>query len=369
MTRRSVIRLCAVLFLASLPAISGAQQQAEIGAFLIETDSTLGLPRVSLLGDDRTIPLWSPTSLDSSSAYVRIGNTVELLSNESPSVRAEILEDDTSFTVRWSVRDIDIDLSVVVRENHAEDTFVLRMRISNRGRRSRSVGVRYLIDTWLGEHANAHFETGWGTSVTAERTFTSGDEAVVSSGPDGVFRLKLDRGTGQSAVSVANRQRLSDAGWAYSPGRERGFSLPPFSVQDSAVHIVYDREELEPGDTRTIETWFSAGADDVRVARGEREPDEPVDVPDRPSVRDPEAVTPMPPSPGVPVGPLDPDRETEEPDTSDPDVSDPSQIARELRDALDRLREISDGQRRAEPGELEELRETIERLRRERDRL
>lgn len=366
MTRRSVIRsvtrMCAVLVLASLPAISGAQQQAEIGAFLIETDSTLGLPRVSLLEDDRTLPLWSPTSLDSSSAFVRIGNTVELLSNESPSVRAEVIEDHSSFTVRWSVRDIDIDLSVVVRENDAEDTFVLRMRISNRGDRIRSVGVRYLIDTWLGEHAEAHFETGRGRRVTAERNFTSGDEAVVSTGPDGVFRLQLDRGTGPSSVSVANRQRLTDAGWAYSPGRERGFSLPPFSVHDSALHILYDREDLQPGGTRTIETWFSAATDDLRVARGAREPDEPVDEPDRPSVRDPGAVPSVPPSPGVPVDPVDPD-------ITDSDVADPSEIARELRDALERLREISDGQRRAEPGELEELRETIERLRRERDRL
>ncbi len=365
MTVGSTRRLLVVLLLALLPGIlsahprtEGAHPRTEIGQFAIETDGTLGLPRVSLLDDERPIPLWSPVSIDSSAVYVRIGNTVESLSDGSPSVRGEVIEDDTSFTVRWRVQEVEIDLSFVSHEDYAEGDFALRMQISNQGPRSRSVGVRYLIDTWFGEHSETHFETGSGHVVTAERNFTPDDAAVISKGPDGVFALRLDRGTQPSKVAVANRQRLSDAGWTYSTGRERGFSLPPFSVQDSALHVVYDRTELQPGDTHTIETWFSAGIDEVRVAREERE--EAVDDPDRPSAREPEVVSPVTPSPVIP---------TEEPEDADPEVTDSTEIARELRNALEQLREISDGQRRAEPGELEELRETIERLRRERDRL
>lgn len=370
MIRRSPILLCAILMLAALPVTAGAQRQVEVGEFVIETDSALGLPRVGLVDNGRTIPLWSPHSLDSSSVYLRIGNTVELLSADSPGVRAEVIADESAFAMRWSVRDIEVDLTVAAREHVAPGALVMLMRISNRGDRSRSVGIRYLIDTWLGESEHAHFATAHGEAVAAERTFASSDESVISSGSNGVLRLHLERGTAASAVAVANRRRLTDAGWAYSTGRERGFSLPPFSVQDSALHIVYDRENLPPGDTRTIETWFTAGTEELPVAFVDRDPEEPVDERDPSPARDPETpAAPGAPAPAVPVDPEEPAPDVTEPDVPATDATDRGKIVREVQEKLKRLREISEDVRRAEPGELEELREAIERLRRERDRL
>ncbi|WP_455381791.1 hypothetical protein [Salinispira pacifica] len=136
---------------------------------------------------------------------------------------------------------------------------LITLRIRNTGNESSQVGARYLIDTILGEHSAAHFQTQAEGPIRHETQITPSptDSWVLSaaSDPNSVGLKIVTYGPGVTTpdrVVLANWKRLNESPWDYDVNSSRDFNLLPYSINDSAVALYYNSQNLSPGASRTI---------------------------------------------------------------------------------------------------------------------
>jgi len=138
----------------------------------------------------------------------------------------------------------------------------IRLTVTNTDSRDRKVGVRYLLDTQLGESSGIHFSTPLRERIASEASFrpTTEENSFLSADPrdgGGVGLQVLLRGGSASAVEevvFANWKRLSETSWRYPVNPNRSFNLPPYSINDSAAGLYYPVEILQTGAAREIVT-------------------------------------------------------------------------------------------------------------------
>ncbi len=137
------------------------------------------------------------------------------------------------------------------------DGVAIRIEIENVSDRDITVGVRYLLDTWLGEKSGRHFSIGnkeklateYGLSgAFVERKFTSPSDSTAAL----ACMLSGEGVTKPDKVQFANWKRLYDGGWAIEISGTRDFNLYPYSVNDSAVALFYEPALLRKGAIRSI---------------------------------------------------------------------------------------------------------------------
>lgn len=388
---RRALTWLACMLAVSLPLPLGAQTTVEDGLLEISPSPEYGFPGVSF---DST-PLWSVDTPGTSSVFLRIEGRVVELRGDSRSIFSEIQESGDAFVQQWETSGVKAQLTiervysignVTLSDDDSVVALRMGMRLSNESRRPLELGVRYLIDTWFGERNQAHFSTGVadadrsrqvgvdengdsaaqgsdsGQGVSVEDTMSIDDRYIESAGPRGALRLRLTESTEPDQVSVANTRRLKEAAWFYNTGRARGFSLRPFSVNDSALHIVFDTVTVDPESERSVELLFLAAGDreDIVAAMtgGAEQTAQAEASREEPRERDTDRSQPS-----------DTEATEDEQVSEESEPSSEQEAIDELDDALIRLQEISDGERDPEPGELEEIQDTIERLRDLRDTL
>ena len=114
------------------------------------------------------------------------------------------------------------------------------------------VGARFVIDTYLGENNAFHFKTNSGYKINKETKFEAADmiDYWVSGRDDNSGLMVLTKGAGVTSPDVlifANWKRLNDTSWSYSASSSRNFSLPPYSINDSAVCQYYFPQKITSG--------------------------------------------------------------------------------------------------------------------------
>jgi hypothetical protein len=135
------------------------------------------------------------------------------------------------------------------------DGVKIDLAIKNTSEQDLSVGVRYLLDTYLGEASYVHFRTDRIAEISRELTLSRQDRpqywiSPLVGDPDGLGLMCMLTGPGISVpdrVVFANWKKLSDAPWAYETSPTRTFSLLPYSVNDSAVSHYFDPRTLARG--------------------------------------------------------------------------------------------------------------------------
>jgi len=135
--------------------------------------------------------------------------------------------------------------------------------IENLSTKESSIGLRILYDTWLGEKSSAHFSASSSGALTTE-TFLEGDYADTwirsgeAAGGSGSLQLQLaPPATRPDRLVAANWKRLSDAIWAFDKAASRGFTLLPYSINDSALALYFEPAVLRPGSTRAVRSILS----------------------------------------------------------------------------------------------------------------
>jgi len=119
----------------------------------------------------------------------------------------------------------------------------------------RSVGLRYLFDTNLGEGSGLHFWTPAAARIDREQTVVPGeaDPYWVSAGSKGAEGLQvMIAGAGitrPDKVVFANWKRLNEVSWTYETASTRNFNQLPYSINDSAAAQYYLPKDLAPGET------------------------------------------------------------------------------------------------------------------------
>lgn len=147
------------------------------------------------------------------------------------------------------------------------DGVQIDIAITNLAEHSVPVGMRLLLDTYLGERGNAHFTTPLRQQITREaEILPSAAESYIRSMPaDGEVGLQVMlSGSGITVpeqVAVANWKRLSDSDWEYDVNEERNFNRLPYSINDSALLLTYGEQVLRQNERYEVSVQMGGLAD------------------------------------------------------------------------------------------------------------
>ncbi|MBN2050078.1 MAG: hypothetical protein JW760_06500 [Spirochaetales bacterium] len=142
------------------------------------------------------------------------------------------------------------------------DGYGITVTLKNTSENSINLGLRYLLDTYLGETDNTHFSTSSQSAFQNETDYSGSFPEYWVSSPKSKTplalqcMLKTPGVTIPDRVIMANWKRLNDSSWNFESRSSRNFNLLPYSVNDSAVGIYFNPVSLPSGETRTINMVF-----------------------------------------------------------------------------------------------------------------
>ena len=146
---------------------------------------------------------------------------------------------------------------VVSNGSALADGFRFTFTMTNVSQADAAIGLRFLVDTCLGEKSSAHFRTDLQPKITAETGLTSvsGDSWIESMNDKAALMVVL-RGSGYAPpdrVVFANWKRLNEEPWLLEPVAGRSFTLLPYSVNDSALALYWQPADVRKGESRRAE--------------------------------------------------------------------------------------------------------------------
>jgi hypothetical protein len=146
--------------------------------------------------------------------------------------------------------------------------FKISYEVRNLAPRDSKLALRQIWDTRLGEKSGVHFISNTTSRFDTEQIF-QGDTMVpylVSPGDTASLCLFLDQVARPDIVVIANWKRLSDSEWLYDT-LMRGFSLAPYSINDSALGLYWNEIILKGGSTATFSSYFLAGGEGLEFVK------------------------------------------------------------------------------------------------------
>lgn len=166
----------------------------------------------------------------------------------------------------------------------AADAFEMRFEIHNSSTRPRTISLRYVLDTHLGEKSGIHgvleLSDGSQQIPSYETSFEPGKYSAVrttlGSAAPGALGLRIpfisdqpgDTGnTTPQKVVIANWRRIDESGWDYTPVSGRGFSYPPYSRNDSAIVLFYPETTISPGEGQQFAIQLQATPNELSLPR------------------------------------------------------------------------------------------------------
>jgi hypothetical protein len=204
------------------------------------------------------IPLFSATDPTTSHWTIQAGDKIFVLGDDSAFTTA-VESTDTGAKVTWTSKSLVATLSfdfLVSISSAMVDGLRLGLSVINVSDSAAKIGVRWLLDTSLGEKKE-HFRLSTGDPVNSETKLEGNypDYWASRSPLDEQFGLIVMVGKGStppSKVVFANWKRLYDAAWDIPYKQGRDFNLLPYSFNDSAVAQYYDAQDLAPGASRNV---------------------------------------------------------------------------------------------------------------------
>lgn len=153
----------------------------------------------------------------------------------------------------WASPTLEIIQAFEFTRGVTSDTFdavEMTIAVRNVGEEPSTVGVRLVLDTYLGESNNTHFVTPGLDQITRERSLVPGPVNRYVATPaarNGFgFQYMLDDAavTEPALVAVGNWKRLTDSSWTYDVNETRNFNRLPYSINDSALLVLYEARQL-----------------------------------------------------------------------------------------------------------------------------
>lgn len=144
----------------------------------------------------------------------------------------------------------------------------MNVTITNKTGQPVEAGLRYLLDTTLGEKETAHFFTDQ-RQITSETMMDkmSSDRYWVSRNNNIalVGTIIGQNATRPDFIHFANWKRLYDVPWKTPHVPARNFNLLPTSIGDSAVSLYYEPVPVPPGGIRAISIVLASEDESGRV--------------------------------------------------------------------------------------------------------
>jgi len=137
----------------------------------------------------------------------------------------------------------------------------ITITVANKTGQPVNAGIRFLIDTSLGENETAHFVSDKRQINSETRIDFSSDDRYWVSGNKNLTlmgNIKASESTPPGFVHFANWKRFNDAKWDFSYVKGRDFNLPPYSIGDSAVCYYFEPELIPVEGNRTVTVMLAA---------------------------------------------------------------------------------------------------------------
>jgi hypothetical protein len=149
-------------------------------------------------------------------------------------------------------------------DSRISNGFKISYEIRNISPRDFKVRLRQVWDTILGEKSGRHFATDKVSRVEEELIFTkeSTELFVASPGEQATLLMPLKGNERPDRVVAANWKRLSDSAWYYD-NLMRGFSLAPYSINDSAIAVYWDDSIIKAGASKVFSHFLITGGSSV----------------------------------------------------------------------------------------------------------
>ena len=209
---------------------------------------------------ERWVPLLFSRDPRTSALDIRVDNRVIRI-GDAGSFAQRIVTTDYGAEYVWTSPTLDVTQRFeFIRSGNSnrENGIEITVTIVNRAEQRVDVAARLLLDTWLGEDTNTHFVTDRGERIDTERNIRgASDDRFIRSvaAPDDPFGLQIMIGNStvtRGTLSVANWRRLNEATWEYIANDTRNFNRLPYSINDSAVLIVYEPQTLRTGEAYRV---------------------------------------------------------------------------------------------------------------------
>jgi hypothetical protein len=144
--------------------------------------------------------------------------------------------------------------------------------IENVSEREASLGLRYLVDTYLGEKSGQHFSTDKRPRIAEETAILPRDEDswIVSASEKASLMIQFS-GAGvdrPDRIILSNWKRLSDASWGFDVNTQRNFTLVPYSINDSAAAFFWEPQPVARGGSKKA-SFFLGSLSEGGYAAGE----------------------------------------------------------------------------------------------------
>jgi len=139
----------------------------------------------------------------------------------------------------------------------------MNIRVTNKGEKAIPIGIRFVLDTSLGENDSNHFYTDL-QQIPSELALTPKDrDTYWISKNDGLGLMGSisTSGTQPDMIHFANWKRFNDASWQITPSNGRNFNLLPYSIGDSAVAYYYDPVLIPRGSNRSVTILLALASD------------------------------------------------------------------------------------------------------------
>ncbi|MDR1971167.1 MAG: hypothetical protein LBQ46_04535 [Treponema sp.] len=157
----------------------------------------------------------------------------------------------------------------------------ISFHLENKGRRLMRAGLRFLLDTKLGETSAAPFTTDR-RNIEEETVFDGSSDDIywisgTSEGPSLMGSLGAGVDRAPDSVHIANWKRLNEVPWALDFVQGRRFNNPPYSIRDSAVAYYYEPLRIGRGERSSfyllLASWDAQGFAAFRPSPGLSGPD------------------------------------------------------------------------------------------------
>jgi hypothetical protein len=186
------------------------------------------------------------------------------------------------------------------------EAVAVSVTIRNNTDREVAAGLRFLLDTYLGEASFPHFRTERDREINGELSFTGAEvpawwlsrSSRASRAPENPGLLVPLRGEGITTpdrLILANWKRLAETSWLYETAPGRTFSELPYSINDSAACLYFGPAPLAAGASRTYLLALSAGKEPAPAGSAAAAP-----APAAPATAAPESPVAAPGAPPVP---------------------------------------------------------------------
>lgn len=212
--------------------------------------------------EDLAKPVWTPLFLASdptTSKWKLLVGDKTLVLGDDPGFTTAVEATATGAKVTWSSKALTAVVAfdfLISTASASADGLRLTLGVTNLADTPVKVGVRFLLDTNLGEKKD-HFHLSTGETINGETKLEGNPPESWSSrspvdGTPGLLVMVGKGATVPSRVFFANWKRLDDSLWDPPFKANRDFNLLPYSFNDSAAAQYYDPQDVAPGTARTV---------------------------------------------------------------------------------------------------------------------